>query len=138
MKVVFTDNIDSVMKAFSKLENTAVTELTKESRKAVRADMRKFMPQFKAITPKKTGALRRSVKIKSRSRRGTTKLSMIWQNDYAGYVNFAKNIKGSNNPNSRKVTNLYQHLKSRMDRDISISIRNVYRKILKAKGFNVT
>ena len=133
-----TDNIDDVIKALSKLEKEATTEVVKESRKAVRASMRSFMPAFKGVTPVDTGTLKRSVKLKSRTRRGVTKISMIWQNKYAGYVNFKRKNKGSQNPNERKITNMYQHLKARMERDITLSLRNVYRRELSKRGFNVT
>lgn len=137
MKVVITDNFDSVIKALSKLENSAVTELTKETRKSMRSEIRKNLPKFKSATPVDTGELKRSVKVKSRSSRGVTKFSIVWLTKYAGYVNFAKKIKGTANKNSRVITNLFQHNKSRLDRDIKKVIVDTQKKFFKSKGFNV-
>ena len=137
MKVVVTDNFDSVVKALSKLENSAVTELTKETRKSMRAEIRKNLPKFKSATPVDSGELKRSVKVKSRSKRGVTKFSMVWLTRYAGYVNFARKIKDGINPNSRVITNLFQHNKARLDRDIKKVIVDTQKRFFKSKGFDV-
>jgi HK97 gp10 family phage protein len=127
-----SDNIDDVIKAVAKLETQATGEIVRESRKAMRKTMNTYKPFFKSVTPKKTGALRRSVKIKSKSRKGVTKLSMGWGEEYAGYVNFARTSK-----HSRKITSAYKSMKSKMDRNISGSIVTAQKDYLKTKGFKV-
>jgi hypothetical protein len=130
--LVITDNVDDIIKAVANLESQATTEIIRESRKAMRKQMNTYKPFFKSVTPKDTGALRRSVKIKSRSRRGATKLTMGWQEDYAGYVNFARTSK-----HSKRITSAYRSMKSKMDRDISSAIVLSQKNYLRSKGFTV-
>lgn len=132
MGLVITDNVDDIIKAVANLESQATTEIIRESRKAMRKQMNTYKPFFKSVTPKDTGALRRSVKIKSRSRRGATKLTMGWQEDYAGYVNFARTSK-----HSKRITSAYRSMKSKMDRDISSAIVLSQKNYLRSKGFTV-
>ena len=73
-----TDNIDKVLKQMAKLETKVQNELIKDSRKAMKDTVKSYRTVFRKITPKKTGALRKSVKLKSRSRRGITKVSLYW------------------------------------------------------------
>ena len=94
--------------------------------------MSSYKPYFKSVTPKKTGALRRSVKIKSRSKRGVTKLTMGWKEEYAGYVNFDRNKKSA-----RKITNAYKSIKAKMDSGIKRAIVTAQKDYLKSKGFKV-
>jgi len=130
--LVITDNVDDIIKAVANLESQATTEIIRESRKAMRKQMNTYKPFFKSVTPKDTGALRRSVKIKSRSRRGATKLTMGWQEDYAGYVNFARTSK-----HSKRITSAYRSMKSKMDRDITSAIVLSQKNYLRSKGFTV-
>lgn len=132
MGLVITDNVDDIIKAVANLESQATTEIIRESRKAMRKQMNTYKPFFKSVTPKDTGALRRSVKIKSRSRRGATKLTMGWQEDYAGYVNFARTSK-----HSKRITSAYRSMKSKMDRDITSAIVLSQKNYLRSKGFTV-
>ena len=132
MNLTITDNADSVIKALATLEAKAVGDITRESRKAMRKTMNTYKPFFKSVTPKKTGSLRRSVKIKSRSKRGTTKLTMGWGEDYAGYVNFARTSK-----HYKRITSAYRARKAKRDRDISNSIITAQKEYLKSRGFKV-
>jgi len=130
--LVITDNVDDIIKAVANLESQATTEIIRESRKAMRKQMNTYKPFFKSVTPKDTGALRKSVKIKSRSRRGATKLTMGGQEDYAGYVNFARTSK-----HSKRITSAYKSMKAKMDRDISSAIVLSQKNYLRSKGFTV-
>jgi len=132
---VFTasDNIDDVLKQVSKLETKVQNELIKDSRKALRDTVRSYKPLFKQATPKKTGNLRRSVKLKSRSRRGTTKVSLYWDADYAGYVNFWRE-----SPHYRRVTSAYRSNKAKMARDIESNIVKAQADFFKRNGIKVT
>ena len=126
MKLVVTDNMDSVIKAIATLEAKAVGDLTRESRKAMRKTMTVYKPFFKSVTPKKTGSLRRSVKIKSKSKKGITRISLRWEEAYAGYVNFWK-----------VVTSAYDSMKPKMDREFSSAISTAQKAYLKSRGFKV-
>ena len=132
MGVVITDNVDDIIKAVASLEAKATGDMIRESRKAMRKTMNSYKPFFKKVTPKNTGALRRSVKIKSRSKRGATKLTMGWAEPYAGYVNFART-----SPHSKKITNAYRSMKAKMDRDISSAIVITQKNYLRSRGFTV-
>ena len=132
MNLTITDNADDIIKAVARLESQATGEIIRESRKAMRKQMNNYKPFFKSVTPKKTGELRKSVKIKSRSKRGVTKLTMGWTAPYAGYVNFAKKSK-----HSKIVTSAYRSMKSKMDRDISSAIMITQKNYLRSKGFTV-
>jgi HK97 gp10 family phage protein len=132
LKLVVTDNIDSVIKAIATLEAKAVGDLTRESRKAMRKTMTVYKPFFKSVTPKKTGSLRRSVKIKSKSKKGVTRISLRWEEEYAGYVNFWKESK-----HSKIVTSAYDSMKPKMDREFSSAISAAQKAYLKSRGFRV-
>ena len=132
MGLVITDNVDDIIKAVANLESQATTEIIRESRKAMRKQMNTYKPFFKSVTPKDTGALRKSVKIKSKSKKGVTKISMGWEEEYAGYVNFWKESK-----HSKVVTSAYDSLKPKMDRDISSAIVLSQKNYLRSKGFTV-
>jgi hypothetical protein len=106
-----TDNIDKVLKQMAKLETKVQNELIKDSRKAMKDTVKSYRPKFKKMTPKKTGALRNSVKLKSRSKRGITKVALYWDSPYAGYVNFWKE-----SPHYRRVTSAYRSNKAKMSR----------------------
>lgn len=84
------DNLDEILKQMAKLERAAETEVIREARKRLRATVRRYIPIFKKATPKKTGAAIKSIKVKSRSRRGVSTVSMQWGVHYAGFANFKK------------------------------------------------
>ena len=132
MGIVITDNVDDIIKAVASLEAKATGDMIRESRKAMRKTMNSYKPFFKRVTPKKSGDLRRSVKIKSRSKRGTTKLTMGWAEPYAGYVNFARTSL-----HSKKITSAYRSMKAKMDRDISSAIVTTQKDYLRSRGFTV-
>ena len=132
MKLTVTDNVDSVIKAVASLEAKATGDITRESRKAMRKTMNTYKPFFKSVTPKNIGALRRSVKIKSKSKRGVTKLSMGWEEEYAGYVNFWRESK-----HSKVITSAYDSMKPKMDRDFTKSIVTAQKDYLRGRGFKV-
>jgi len=132
VNLVISDNADDIMRAVARLESQATGEFIRESRKAMRKQMNTYKPFFKSVTPKKTGALKKSVKIRSRSRRGVTKLTMGWTEPYAGYVNFPKNSK-----HSKVITSAYRSMKSKMDRDIQSAIMITQKNYLRSKGFTV-
>ncbi len=67
MLMTVTDDIDSIIKAVAKLENKAMTEMIRESRKAMRKEFKKNKPFLKSVTPVKTRKAKRSVKIKSKT-----------------------------------------------------------------------
>ena len=101
MKLVVTDNMDSVIKAIATLETKAVGDLTR-------------------------------VKIKSKSKKGVTRISLRWEEEYAGYVNFWKESK-----NSKVVTSAYDSMKPKMDREFSSAISAAQKAYLKSRGFRV-
>ena len=91
------DNMDSVLKQLAKMEKAVETEVIREARKRLRATVRKYVPIYKnltkANTKKDTGDLVKSIKVKSRSRRGVSTVKLIFTVPYAGYLNFTKGYK---------------------------------------------
>ena len=67
-----TDNLDDFIKLLSKIEGKVDTQVIREARKNMRATVRKYVPMAKKMSPKDTGALIKSIKIKSRSKRGVS------------------------------------------------------------------
>ena len=127
-----TDNIDSVIKQLAKLEPKVTNELVKDSRNAMKKEMRNSRSRFRKMTPKKTGALRKSVKVKSKSKKGVTKVSLYWDSPYAGYVNFWRK-----SPHYQRVTSAYRANKARLARDIERSIVDAQSDFFKRNGLKV-
>jgi len=128
--ISLSDNVDGVIKQLAKLETKVTNQLVVETRKAIKAEVRNSRTMFKKITPKgKTGALRRSVKVKSRTKKGVTKVSLYWNIFYAGYVNFWKK-----SPHYKKVTNGYKANKSILERNIKKRIVDTQRVFFNKNG----
>jgi len=73
------DNLDDVLKQLAKLGNSAGTEVIREARKKMYAIMRSQIPNARKASPiGETGALSKSPKVRSRSRRGMTNTRLIW------------------------------------------------------------
>jgi len=73
------DNMDSVLKQLAKMERAVATEVIREARDKMRALMRSQLPPTKQSTPTgKSGALAKSPKVRSRSRRGVSTAQVIW------------------------------------------------------------
>ena len=127
-----TDNIDDVIKQLAKLEPKVTNELVKETRNAMKKEVRNSRSRFKQMTPKKTGALRKSVKVKSRTKKGVTKVSLYWDSPYAGYVNFWRK-----SPHYQRVTSAYRANKAKLARDIEKSIIDTQASFFKRNGLRV-
>jgi len=128
------DNLDDVLKGMAKLETAVTTEVIREARKNMLATVRKYLPRFKKITPVgQTGEMAKSMKIKSRSRRGKTNIRAYWQVSYAGYVNFWKANKKSEGFASDK----FKQLQGQMDREGVEDVRDAFKKVLNEHGVKV-
>lgn len=84
------DNLDDIIDQMASMERAVELDVIREARKRLRATVRRFMPIFKKATHKKTGASIKSIKVKSRSRRGVSTVTLNWGVAYAGYANFNK------------------------------------------------
>lgn len=88
------DNLDSVIKGLSKLNNSVGLEVIRDARKRMRSTVRKYIPIYKKVTKAntitRTGDMVESIKVKSRSRRGVSKVELKFTVPYAGYLNFTK------------------------------------------------
>lgn len=83
------DNMDSVLANMARLEKSVDIEVIREVRKKFKAIVRKYVPRFKKTTPKQTGDLIKSIKIRSRSRRGVTTTRMTYNVPYAPFANLS-------------------------------------------------
>ncbi len=81
------DNMDSVLANMASLEKSVELEVIREVRKKFKAIVRKYVLRFKKITPKQTGELIKSIKIRGRSKRGVTNIRMTYNVPYAPFVN---------------------------------------------------
>jgi len=135
-KSIYIDNIDQVMKALTKIGKGNGQEIIVEARKGLNKVVADMIPAFKAATPKDTGALRGSLKKRSRTSKGITRVQMVWDqpegNTYGSYVNFAKNGSGY-----RKISNLYKAYKWRMDQTSREAIRKAMKTVFEKHGFTV-
>jgi len=135
LKVVSIDNMDEVMRKLTKVGKGSGQEVIVEARKGLRKVANSFVPAFKAITPVKSGDMKRSVKVKSSTKRGVTSVRVVWdQKDeqYSSYVNFAK---GS--PHYRAVSNLYKAYKWRMDQASRHVIKDAIKTVFEREGFTI-
>ena len=73
------DNMDEVLTQLAKLEKAAVTSVIRTARAKMRKLMRAQIPAARNASPEgETGRLKKAPKVKSRSRRGVSSASLIW------------------------------------------------------------
>ena len=148
-----TDNLDDFIKLLSKIEGKVDTQVIREARKNMRATIRKFKPMAKKLSPKKTGALIKSIKVKSRSSKGRSTVTLMWAVPYAGPLNFRKTTKkvvGSAfgvtltqeteraNVTEKFATDFYADQKKKLDREGTKDVRDAFVKVLTENGIKVT
>ncbi len=134
-KVVSIDNIDDVMRKLTKIGKGSGQEVIVEARKELRKVAKSFIPAFKAVTPTKSGDMRRSIKVKSSTKRGVTSVKVVWDQkgeQYSSYVNFAKS-----SPHYRIISNLYKAYKWLMDQASRTAIKGAIKKVFEREGFTV-
>jgi len=127
------NNIDEVLEAFAKMDKAATGAALRQVRKRFRATVRRFIPVFKNLTPKKTGASVKSIKIKSRTRRGVTSIRMTYNVPYAPFANLS-----FNNEKSRLFANKQYHLdKTAISDQGTKAIREVFKETFEKHGIKV-
>ena len=135
-KVVSIDNMDQVMRKLTKIGKGNGQEVIVEARKGLRKVANGFVPTFKAATAVKTGDLRRSVKVKSSTKRGVTSVRVLCDQpegkNYGSFVNFRKD-----SPHYRKISNLYKAYKWRMDQASRDAIKDAIKTVFEREGFTV-
>ncbi len=127
-----TDNLDDFIKLLSKIEGKVDTQVIREARKNMRATIRKFKPFAKKESPKKTGALIKSIKVKSRSSKGRSTVRLMWAVPYAGPQNFRKEGE-----NEKFATDLFNQKKAELDRQGTEDVRSAFVKVLNENGIKV-
>ena len=127
-----TDNLDDFIKLLAKVEGKVGTQVIREARKNMRATIRKYVPVAKKLSPKETGALIKSIKVKSRSRKGMTKVRVMWGVPYAGPQNF---IKGGEN--EKFASDLFAQKKKELERQGEKDVKDAFVKVLKENGIKV-
>jgi len=136
LKVVSIDNMDDVMRKLTKIGKGNGQEVIVEARKGLRKVVQGLVPAFKSATPKDSGDLQRSIKVKSRTKRGVTSVKLMWdQSDsdsYGSFVNFRKDTD-----NYRKISNLYKAYKWRIDQASREAIKLAIKKVFESNGFKV-
>ena len=127
-----TDNLDDFIKEFAKLEKAVELEVIREARKKMRAIMRKLVPVVKKGSPKKTGELIKSIKVKSRSKRGRSTATVSFIVPYAGPLNF-KPDQAAN----RFATDLWLQKKATLDQEGSKVVIDTMKEVLERHGVTV-
>lgn len=127
------DNIDEVLRQMAKLEKAVETEVIREARKKQRATIRQTIPIYKKITKEntvtRTGDLVKSIKVRSRSRRGVTNTKLTFQVPYAGYLNFTKGYKTEG-----FATDEYLREKEALDERGLQDVKDAFREVLGRHG----
>tara|TARA_R110002167_G_scaffold22755_1_gene81218 strand:+ start:1704 stop:2183 length:480 start_codon:yes stop_codon:yes gene_type:complete len=151
------DNLDDVMKQLAKMADDSGTVVIREARKNMKATLRKYLPVFKSVTPRQSGNMAKSLKIRSRSRRGVTQLSMMWDIkapapkpkegkeapkkakkskkfiNYSGFVNFGT----ANKKSPLFASDKFNEIKSSIDAEGLEDVKDAFRKVFKANGIKV-
>ena len=127
-----TDNLDDFIKLLSKVEGKVDTQVIREARKNMRATIRKYKPFAKKMSPKDTGALIKSIKVKSRSSKGRSTVRLMWAVPYAGPQNFRKDGE-----NEKFATDLFNQKKAELDRQGTKDVRDAFVKVLTENGIKV-
>lgn len=127
------DNIDDVLSNMAKLEKSVDIEVIRDVRKKFKAIVRTYVPRFKKVTPKQTGELIKSIKIKSRTRRGATRIRMTYQAPYAGVTN-----QSNKNKKSRQFANAeYRQDKKAITAKAEKAIKQAFREAFESRGIKV-
>tara|TARA_R110000744_G_scaffold194742_4_gene313697 strand:- start:6640 stop:7041 length:402 start_codon:yes stop_codon:yes gene_type:complete len=127
------DNMDKVLANMAKLEKAVDLEVIREVRKKFKAIVRKYMPRFKKATPKQTGAMIKSIKIKSRSSRGVTRIKMTYFAPYAGIIN-----QTNKNKKSRQFANEeYKQDKKAIEAQGKKAMKDSFREVFERHGVKV-
>lgn len=150
LKVISIDNMDQVMRKLTKIGNGNGQEVIVEARKGLRKVVQGFVPAFKSATPKDSGDLQRSIKVKSRTTRGVTSVRLVWDQPegsrYGSFVNFSKSglvirkgnpVEMSKGSGYRKISSLYNAYKWRMDQASREAIKQALRIVFEREGFTV-
>jgi hypothetical protein len=125
-------NLDEIIKGMAKLDKVVDTEVIREVRKNMRATMRKYIPLVKKISPKDTGEMIKSIKLKSRSRRGVSKVSIQWGVPYAGPLNFKKGQSAE-----RYASDFWDKKKEELEQQAIEDIKKGFKDILGKHGIEV-
>lgn len=127
------DNMDSVIANMVKLEKAVENEVIRDVRKRFKAVVRKYIPRFKGATPEQTGALIKSIKMKSRSKRGVTKIRMTYTVPYAPFVN----LQFSNSKSRLFANNKYKQEKQAIEAQGIKAIRLAFKETFEKHGIKV-
>lgn len=127
------DNIEDILEQMAKMADDSGTVVIREARKNLKAVVRKYMPVFKSETPRRSGDLAKSIKVKSRSRQGRSTVRLVWMASYAGYVNF----KNSNSKSPFFASDKFNELKKPMDAEGLEAVKDSFRVVFKANGIKV-
>jgi hypothetical protein len=127
-----TNNLDDFIKLLSKIEGKVDTTVVREARKNLRATVRKYQPLAKKVSPKKSGKLIKSIKVKSRSRKGVSTVTLTFGVPYAGPQNFRKAGE-----NEKFFTDFYAQKKKVLDREGKKDVVDAFIKVLTENGIKV-
>tara|TARA_R110002020_G_scaffold125388_3_gene282603 strand:+ start:5092 stop:5556 length:465 start_codon:yes stop_codon:yes gene_type:complete len=146
------DNLDEIVNQMARMEKGVDLEAIRLVRKKMYALMRTYKPLAKRASPKDTGALIKSIKVRSRSRRGVTTVKLVWMVPYAGPVNFRKSTKKKvggalgisvvreterSNPNEGFASELWEQEKAGLDSKGAAIVKDTMKEVLEKHGVKV-
>ena len=151
---VNTDNLDEVLEQLAKLERSVEMDVIRDARRQFKGIFTRMKTKVKKVTPKSSGTLRKSVGVKSQSRRGRTTIKLVWNIkkkkeqqaeepkeskakkepliNYSGVVNFKKDQDGE-----RFASDFWEQQKNKLDQEGSQVAQSSLEKILKQNGVKV-
>ncbi len=164
MAVQVEDNIDYVLKNLEKFGKAI--EIQRRARRYMVGNMKRYKKKFAEATPVRTGEAKKSIKIKSRSKRGVTRIRMIWtattrttirdrrsktstrgnakgfREDFREevdlpYINVVNFNKNKNAKGAGFATDLFNQMKDQMDEETSASIRKAFVDVANENGIKV-
>ena len=127
------DNLDDILAVMGKLETSVELEVIRDARKRMRATVRTYETIYKKVSPKRSGDLIKSVKVKSRSSRGFSRVELTFQVDYAGFANFTKGIDSDGFASEQ-----YKKDKDALERQGRKDVRQSFEATFKRLGINFT
>lgn len=164
MAIKVENNIDYILRSLEKFGKAV--EIQTRARRYMVSNMKRYKRKFAEATPVRTGAAKKSIKIKSRTKRGVTRIRMIWTATTATtirdrrsktstrrnakgfreefredvnlpYINVVNFNKNKNAKGAGFATDLFNQMKVQMDDENIASIRRAFIDVANENGIKV-
>ena len=116
-------NMDEVVKKLAKLDDSVAKAFMGSLKKKITSLAQDELPKAKAISPVKTGKLRNSVKVKTRSRKGALIAKIVWGEIYA-YILNNYDYENKENKNLKFINKGFDAIQKQLDEKGQVEIIN--------------